>query len=144
MFWIGPFWNTCCLCRLIPYTCGLQLTFSLFLSLQNGREDPLLTNALMTPPRSSTFLDTSLHKDVFGAISGTCEWKSATADLPNRSSLFLIISVCPVWLQLLLTLPQLPTLTLCVTQTPAARSSAPILPTACLRRTTTRATRWTR
>ena len=27
----------------------------------------------MTPPRSSTFLDTSLHKDVFGVISGTGE-----------------------------------------------------------------------
>ncbi|XP_047225967.1 dedicator of cytokinesis protein 9-like isoform X9 [Girardinichthys multiradiatus] len=40
-------------------------------SNNNGREDSLLTNALMTPPRSSTFLDTSLHKDVFGAISGT-------------------------------------------------------------------------
>uniref|UniRef100_A0A8C3AE01 Dedicator of cytokinesis 9 n=1 Tax=Cyclopterus lumpus TaxID=8103 RepID=A0A8C3AE01_CYCLU len=33
-------------------------------------EDSLLTNTL-TPPRSSTFLDTSLHKDVFGVISGT-------------------------------------------------------------------------
>lgn len=41
---------------------------------QNGREDGLLSNALMTPPRSSTFLDTGLHKDVFGVISGTCEW----------------------------------------------------------------------
>uniref|UniRef100_A0A1A8GGU9 Dedicator of cytokinesis 9 n=1 Tax=Nothobranchius korthausae TaxID=1143690 RepID=A0A1A8GGU9_9TELE len=40
-------------------------------SNNNGREDPPLSNTLMTPPRSSTFLDTSLHKDVFGAISGT-------------------------------------------------------------------------
>ncbi|XP_015225959.1 PREDICTED: dedicator of cytokinesis protein 9 isoform X4 [Cyprinodon variegatus] len=49
----------------------------------NGREDPLLTNALMTPPRSSTFLDTSLHKDVFGAISGTT---SPHASTPNVNS----------------------------------------------------------
>lgn len=48
-----------------------MLRFSCF---QNGRDDCLLTNALMTPPRSSTFLDTGLHKDVFGVISGTCEW----------------------------------------------------------------------
>lgn len=45
---------------------------------QNGREDCVLTSALMTPPRSSTFLDTSLHKDVFGVISGTCESKKIT------------------------------------------------------------------
>uniref|UniRef100_A0A673BM31 Dedicator of cytokinesis 9 n=1 Tax=Sphaeramia orbicularis TaxID=375764 RepID=A0A673BM31_9TELE len=47
----------------------------------NGREDSLLTNALMTPPRSSTFLDTSLHKDVFGAISGTAS--PHTSSTPN-------------------------------------------------------------
>uniref|UniRef100_A0A673BIM9 Dedicator of cytokinesis 9 n=1 Tax=Sphaeramia orbicularis TaxID=375764 RepID=A0A673BIM9_9TELE len=44
-------------------------------------EDSLLTNALMTPPRSSTFLDTSLHKDVFGAISGTAS--PHTSSTPN-------------------------------------------------------------
>lgn len=45
---------------------------------QNGRDDSLLSNALMTPPRSSTFLDTSLHKDVFGAISGTSKLRKQT------------------------------------------------------------------
>uniref|UniRef100_A0A8C4I718 Dedicator of cytokinesis 9 n=1 Tax=Dicentrarchus labrax TaxID=13489 RepID=A0A8C4I718_DICLA len=44
-------------------------------------EDSLLTNALMTPPRSSTFLDTSLHKDVFGVISGTSS--PHTSSTPN-------------------------------------------------------------
>uniref|UniRef100_A0A8D3AZZ2 Dedicator of cytokinesis 9 n=1 Tax=Scophthalmus maximus TaxID=52904 RepID=A0A8D3AZZ2_SCOMX len=47
-------------------------------------EDSLLTNALMTPPRSSTFLDTSLHKDVFGVISGTAS--PHTSSTPNISS----------------------------------------------------------
>uniref|UniRef100_A0A671W3D2 Dedicator of cytokinesis 9 n=1 Tax=Sparus aurata TaxID=8175 RepID=A0A671W3D2_SPAAU len=47
-------------------------------------EDSLLTNALMTPPRSSTFLDTSLHKDVFGAISGTSS--PHTSSTPNINS----------------------------------------------------------
>uniref|UniRef100_A0A3Q3J9H8 Dedicator of cytokinesis 9 n=1 Tax=Monopterus albus TaxID=43700 RepID=A0A3Q3J9H8_MONAL len=50
----------------------------------NGREDSLLTSALMTPPRSSTFLDTSLHKDVFGVISGTSS--PHTASTPNINS----------------------------------------------------------
>ncbi|XP_076119975.1 dedicator of cytokinesis protein 9 isoform X7 [Alosa pseudoharengus] len=40
-------------------------------SNNNGRDDPLLTNVNMTPPRSSTILENSLHKDVFGVISGT-------------------------------------------------------------------------
>uniref|UniRef100_A0A7N6AAY9 Dedicator of cytokinesis 9 n=1 Tax=Anabas testudineus TaxID=64144 RepID=A0A7N6AAY9_ANATE len=44
-------------------------------------EDSLLTNTLMTPPRSSTFLDTSLHKDVFGVISGTIS--PHTSSTPN-------------------------------------------------------------
>uniref|UniRef100_A0A7N8WTB5 Dedicator of cytokinesis 9 n=1 Tax=Mastacembelus armatus TaxID=205130 RepID=A0A7N8WTB5_9TELE len=47
-------------------------------------EDSLLTNALMTPPRSSTFLDTSLHKDVFGVISGTAS--PHTSSTPNINS----------------------------------------------------------
>lgn len=46
-------------------------------SFQNGRDDPLLGNSMMmTPPRSSTLLDNSLHKDVFGVISGTGEIQS--------------------------------------------------------------------
>ncbi|CAJ1079445.1 dedicator of cytokinesis protein 9 isoform X9 [Xyrichtys novacula] len=53
-------------------------------SNNNGREDLLFTNALMTPPRSSTFLDTSLHKDVFGAISGTSS--PHTSSTPNINS----------------------------------------------------------
>uniref|UniRef100_A0A4W6G3G6 Dedicator of cytokinesis 9 n=1 Tax=Lates calcarifer TaxID=8187 RepID=A0A4W6G3G6_LATCA len=51
---------------------------------ENGREDSFLTNALMTPPRSSTFLDTSLHKDVFGVISGTAS--PHTSSTPNINS----------------------------------------------------------
>uniref|UniRef100_A0A8D3C413 Dedicator of cytokinesis 9 n=1 Tax=Scophthalmus maximus TaxID=52904 RepID=A0A8D3C413_SCOMX len=51
-------------------------------NVRNGREDSLLTNALMTPPRSSTFLDTSLHKDVFGVISASPH----TSSTPNISS----------------------------------------------------------
>ncbi|XP_056870201.1 dedicator of cytokinesis protein 9-like isoform X2 [Takifugu flavidus] len=58
--------------------------FTLNHSIQNGREDLLLTSALMTPPRSSTFLDTSLHKDVFGAISGTSS--PHTSSTPNINS----------------------------------------------------------
>ncbi|GLD66245.1 dedicator of cytokinesis protein 9 isoform X2, partial [Lates japonicus] len=53
-------------------------------SNNNGREDSFLTNALMTPPRSSTFLDTSLHKDVFGVISGTAS--PHTSSTPNINS----------------------------------------------------------
>uniref|UniRef100_A0A3P9NL08 Dedicator of cytokinesis 9 n=1 Tax=Poecilia reticulata TaxID=8081 RepID=A0A3P9NL08_POERE len=51
----------------------------------NGRDDSLLSNALMTPPRSSTFLDTSLHKDVFGAISGTTSPHAVST--PNVNSM---------------------------------------------------------
>ncbi|XP_040057671.2 dedicator of cytokinesis protein 9 isoform X7 [Gasterosteus aculeatus] len=53
-------------------------------SNNNGREDLLLSNALMTPPRSSTFLDTSLHKDVFGVISGTSSPHASST--PNINS----------------------------------------------------------
>ena len=59
-------------------TCRLgldQMTRAVF-ALQNGREDSLLANTLMTPPRSSTILDNSLHKDVFGVISGTGRFKN--------------------------------------------------------------------
>uniref|UniRef100_A0A8C5FFD2 Dedicator of cytokinesis 9 n=1 Tax=Gadus morhua TaxID=8049 RepID=A0A8C5FFD2_GADMO len=44
-------------------------------------DDNLSGNALMTPPRSSTFLDNSLHKDVFGVISGTAS--PHTTSTPN-------------------------------------------------------------
>ncbi|XP_008396808.1 dedicator of cytokinesis protein 9 isoform X12 [Poecilia reticulata] len=54
-------------------------------SNNNGRDDSLLSNALMTPPRSSTFLDTSLHKDVFGAISGTTSPHAVST--PNVNSM---------------------------------------------------------
>lgn len=115
---------------------------------QNGREDSLLTNALMTPPRSSTFLDTSLHKDVFGVISGTCELKNYAEKMMGKKQLFFLFInkktfVC-LFLQLRLTLRQPPTLTLCVTQTLVAHSSALTLATVCLKRTMTRATLWTR
>ncbi|XP_034429861.1 dedicator of cytokinesis protein 9-like isoform X16 [Hippoglossus hippoglossus] len=58
--------------------------FTINHSNNNGREDSLYTNVLMTPPRSSTFLDTSLHKDVFGVISGTAS--PHTSSTPNISS----------------------------------------------------------
>lgn len=54
------------------FRCGFDSLCSL-LCMQNGRDDSLLSSTLMTPPRSSTFLDTGFHKDVFGAISGTSE-----------------------------------------------------------------------
>lgn len=57
-------------------------------SPQNGRDDPLLANNLMTPPRSSTFLDTSLHKDVFGVISGTGEPTQGCEKLRGKKLLF--------------------------------------------------------
>uniref|UniRef100_A0A8C9XZ85 Dedicator of cytokinesis 9 n=1 Tax=Sander lucioperca TaxID=283035 RepID=A0A8C9XZ85_SANLU len=47
-------------------------------------EDSLLTNTLITPPRSSTFLDTGLHKDVFGVISGTSSPHASST--PNINS----------------------------------------------------------
>uniref|UniRef100_A0A8D0CUD3 Dedicator of cytokinesis 9 n=1 Tax=Sander lucioperca TaxID=283035 RepID=A0A8D0CUD3_SANLU len=52
----------------------------------NVREPPnsLLTNTLITPPRSSTFLDTGLHKDVFGVISGTSSPHASST--PNINS----------------------------------------------------------
>ncbi|XP_030614171.1 dedicator of cytokinesis protein 9 isoform X4 [Archocentrus centrarchus] len=50
----------------------------------NGRDDSLLTSTLMTPPRSSTFLDTGFHKDVFGVISGTTSPHAAST--PNINS----------------------------------------------------------
>ncbi|XP_030198490.1 dedicator of cytokinesis protein 9 isoform X4 [Gadus morhua] len=55
--------------------------FSVNHSNNNGRDDNLSGNALMTPPRSSTFLDNSLHKDVFGVISGTAS--PHTTSTPN-------------------------------------------------------------
>ncbi|CAL8268097.1 unnamed protein product [Lota lota] len=55
--------------------------FSVNQSNNNGRDDTLSGNALLTPPRSSTFLDNSLHKDVFGVISGTAS--PHTSSTPN-------------------------------------------------------------
>uniref|UniRef100_A0A4W5P569 Dedicator of cytokinesis 9 n=1 Tax=Hucho hucho TaxID=62062 RepID=A0A4W5P569_9TELE len=51
----------------------------------NVRDDPLLGNTvMMTPPRSSTFFDNSLHKDVFGVISGTASPHASST--PNVNS----------------------------------------------------------
>uniref|UniRef100_A0A4W5PA70 Dedicator of cytokinesis 9 n=1 Tax=Hucho hucho TaxID=62062 RepID=A0A4W5PA70_9TELE len=51
----------------------------------NVRDDPLLGNSMMmTPPRSSTLLDNSLHKDVFGVISGTASPHASST--PNINS----------------------------------------------------------
>uniref|UniRef100_A0A674EXY8 Dedicator of cytokinesis 9 n=1 Tax=Salmo trutta TaxID=8032 RepID=A0A674EXY8_SALTR len=48
-------------------------------------DDPLLGNSMMmTPPRSSTLLDNSLHKDVFGVISGTASPHASST--PNINS----------------------------------------------------------
>ncbi|XP_032386220.1 dedicator of cytokinesis protein 9 [Etheostoma spectabile] len=58
--------------------------FTINHSNNNGREDSLLANTLITPPRSSTFLDTSLHKDVFGVISGTSSPHASST--PNINS----------------------------------------------------------
>ncbi|KAM6985310.1 dedicator of cytokinesis protein 9 isoform 5-T5 [Aplochiton taeniatus] len=55
--------------------------FAVNLSNNNGREDSLMANSLMTPPRSSTILDSSLHKDLFGVISGTASPHTLTT--PN-------------------------------------------------------------
>ncbi|XP_034142822.1 dedicator of cytokinesis protein 9 isoform X14 [Esox lucius] len=54
-------------------------------SNNNGRDDPLVGNSMiMTPPRSSTLLDNSLHKDVFGVISGTASPHASST--PNINS----------------------------------------------------------
>uniref|UniRef100_A0A674DQ50 Dedicator of cytokinesis 9 n=1 Tax=Salmo trutta TaxID=8032 RepID=A0A674DQ50_SALTR len=51
----------------------------------NVRDDPLLGNTvMMTPPRSSTFFDNSLHKDLFGVISGTASPHASST--PNVNS----------------------------------------------------------
>uniref|UniRef100_A0A6Q2XED7 Dedicator of cytokinesis 9 n=1 Tax=Esox lucius TaxID=8010 RepID=A0A6Q2XED7_ESOLU len=48
-------------------------------------DDPLVGNSMiMTPPRSSTLLDNSLHKDVFGVISGTASPHASST--PNINS----------------------------------------------------------
>lgn len=48
----------------------------------------------MTPPRSSTFLDTSLHKDVFGVISGTGEWEDNAETNGTKTSINFFYSFC--------------------------------------------------
>ncbi|KAJ8389777.1 hypothetical protein AAFF_G00114830 [Aldrovandia affinis] len=46
--------------------------FTVSLSNNNGRDDPVLASAMVTPQRpGSTFENSSLQKDVFGVISGT-------------------------------------------------------------------------
>ncbi|XP_036815275.1 dedicator of cytokinesis protein 9 isoform X12 [Oncorhynchus mykiss] len=59
--------------------------FTINYSNNNGRDDPLLGNTvMMTPPRSSTFFDNSLHKDLFGVISGTASPHASST--PNVNS----------------------------------------------------------
>ncbi|XP_052378973.1 dedicator of cytokinesis protein 9-like isoform X10 [Oncorhynchus keta] len=59
--------------------------FTINYSNNNGRDDPLLGNTVMfTPPRSSTFFDNSLHKDLFGVISGTASPHASST--PNVNS----------------------------------------------------------
>ncbi|XP_045560815.1 dedicator of cytokinesis protein 9 isoform X10 [Salmo salar] len=59
--------------------------FTINYSNNNGRDDSLLGNTvMMTPPRSSTFFDNSLHKDLFGVISGTASPHASST--PNVNS----------------------------------------------------------
>uniref|UniRef100_A0A8D0APX8 Dedicator of cytokinesis 9b n=1 Tax=Sander lucioperca TaxID=283035 RepID=A0A8D0APX8_SANLU len=53
-----------------------------FLS-QNAREDSLASNSMVTPQKSGNCIENTLHKDVFGVISGTASPHSST---PNMSS----------------------------------------------------------
>ena len=74
----GPLQN---LHRYVRFAQSADVSCSCFVFLvQNGRDEPLLANPLMTPPRSSTILDSSLHKDVFGVISGTGEMRSSDGE----------------------------------------------------------------
>uniref|UniRef100_A0A8C9TUM6 Dedicator of cytokinesis 9 n=1 Tax=Scleropages formosus TaxID=113540 RepID=A0A8C9TUM6_SCLFO len=54
--------------------------------LQNGRDDSLLNNSLATPQKPGGSLDNSLHKDVFGVISGTGESSPHASSTPNINS----------------------------------------------------------
>ncbi|KAG7463763.1 hypothetical protein MATL_G00180100 [Megalops atlanticus] len=45
--------------------------FTINHSNNNGRDDPFLGNSMVTPPKPGNSMDNSLHKDVFGVISGT-------------------------------------------------------------------------
>uniref|UniRef100_A0A8B9JVS7 Dedicator of cytokinesis 9 n=1 Tax=Astyanax mexicanus TaxID=7994 RepID=A0A8B9JVS7_ASTMX len=50
----------------------------------NGRDEPILNSSLMTPPKSGGHIESSLHKDVFGVISGTATPHMSST--PNVSS----------------------------------------------------------
>ncbi|XP_031147539.1 dedicator of cytokinesis protein 9-like isoform X5 [Sander lucioperca] len=49
----------------------------------NAREDSLASNSMVTPQKSGNCIENTLHKDVFGVISGTASPHSST---PNMSS----------------------------------------------------------
>ncbi|XP_029112772.1 dedicator of cytokinesis protein 9-like isoform X5 [Scleropages formosus] len=51
---------------------------------ENGRDDSLLNNSLATPQKPGGSLDNSLHKDVFGVISGTASPHASST--PNINS----------------------------------------------------------
>ncbi|XP_066562848.1 dedicator of cytokinesis protein 9 isoform X9 [Amia ocellicauda] len=53
-------------------------------SNNNGRDDSLLGSATMTPQKPGSSLDNSLHKDVFGVISGTASPHASST--PNINS----------------------------------------------------------
>uniref|UniRef100_A0A8B9JRP6 Dedicator of cytokinesis 9 n=1 Tax=Astyanax mexicanus TaxID=7994 RepID=A0A8B9JRP6_ASTMX len=53
-------------------------------SNSNGRDEPILNSSLMTPPKSGGHIESSLHKDVFGVISGTATPHMSST--PNVSS----------------------------------------------------------
>ncbi|XP_017547796.1 dedicator of cytokinesis protein 9 isoform X8 [Pygocentrus nattereri] len=58
--------------------------FTNSLSNSHSRDEPLLTSSLMTPPKAGGHIESSLHKDVFGVISGTAS--PHTTSTPNVSS----------------------------------------------------------
>ncbi|KAI4883850.1 hypothetical protein NFI96_017538 [Prochilodus magdalenae] len=58
--------------------------FTNSLSNSHERDEPHLARSLMTPPKAGSHVESSLHKDVFGVISGTAS--PHTTSTPNVSS----------------------------------------------------------
>ncbi|KAI1899017.1 hypothetical protein AGOR_G00078350 [Albula goreensis] len=90
--------------------------FAINHSNNNGRDDSFLGNSVMTPQKPGANLDNSLHKDVFGVISGTASPHASST--PNINSVRHADS--------------------------RGSSSAPTLGTAYQRRAATRPAPWTR
>uniref|UniRef100_A0A8B9JUN4 Dedicator of cytokinesis 9 n=1 Tax=Astyanax mexicanus TaxID=7994 RepID=A0A8B9JUN4_ASTMX len=62
-----------------PFTNNVSNSVSL-----TSRDEPILNSSLMTPPKSGGHIESSLHKDVFGVISGTATPHMSST--PNVSS----------------------------------------------------------